>query len=220
MAPGTAVLYLLRTMSTMMLVLVAGAVACGLVCLLLALQAFHRRRVLGGFTTMLAGLVLVLAAAIVVLVSAGIKGYQALTREQLAATVYVTPLGNQQFQARVERPGVRDTLFAIAGDELYMDARIIKWKPFANLLGMHTAYRLDRVAGRYQDIQDETTKVRTLYSLAGPMKPWDVFALRARYAFLAPLVDARYGSATFVPVRERSVLRVMVTTSGLMVRQE
>jgi hypothetical protein len=207
-------------MNTTLLAVIAGVAVGGLLFLVLALHALRKGRILGSFTTLLAGLVLILAAAIVVLVSVGTKGYLALTREDLAATVYVTPLGNQQFQARIVRPNARDTLFAVAGDELYIDARIIKWKPIASLVGLHTVYRLDRVSGRYLDIQDESTKVRTLYSLGGPMKPWDLFCLRAKYEFLAPLLDAQYGSATFVPVKDRSVLRILVTTSGLIARPE
>jgi pimeloyl-ACP methyl ester carboxylesterase len=207
-------------MNTTLLAVIAGVSAGGLIFLLLALHALRKGRIIGSLTTLLAGLVLILAAAVVLLISVGTKGYLALTREDLAATVHVTPLGSQQFQAEIVRPNMRDTLFAVAGDEFYIDARIIKWKPLANLVGLHTVYRLDRVSGRYLDIQDESTKVRTLYSLGGPMKPWDLFCLRAKYQFLAPLLDAQYGSATFVPVKDRSVLRVMVTTSGLMIRSE
>jgi hypothetical protein len=60
--------------------------------------------------------------------------------------------------------------------------------------------------------------VRTLYSLAGGMKPWDLFSLRTRFAFLAPFLDAQYGSATFAPVEGVSTFRIMVTTSGLIAR--
>ena len=41
--------------------------------------------------------------------------------------------------------------------------------------------------------------MRTVHSLA-PDTPIDLFDLRRRYAFLAPLLDAEYGSATFVAV--------------------
>jgi hypothetical protein len=76
------------------------------------------------------------------------------------------------------------------------------------------------VAGRYVDINDERTKVRTLYSLHGWMKPWDLFFLRTRYSFLAPILDAYYGSAAFVPVRDVKVIKILVTTSGLITRPE
>jgi hypothetical protein len=52
------------------------------------------------------------------------------------------------------------------------------------------------------------------------MKPWDLFFLRTRYSFLAPIIDAYYGSAAFVPVRNVKVVKIMVTTSGLIARPE
>jgi hypothetical protein len=163
---------------------------------------------------------MILSALLALAISVGSIGYKALVREELAATVYITQLGVQQFQAKIVRPDASDTAFAIAGDELYVDARILKWKPLVNVLGLHTAYCLDRVAGRYTDINDERAKVRTLYSLGGGIKPWDLFFLRNRYSFLAPILDAYYGSAAFVPVRDVKVVKIMVTTSGLIARPE
>jgi len=49
-------------------------------------------------------------------------------------------------------------------------------------------------------------------------KPVDLFDIRQRYTFLAPLVDAEYGSATFVPVTQPAELEVRVSTTGLMIR--
>ena len=77
----------------------------------------------------------------------------------------------------------------------YVDAHVLKWKPAVNMLGLHTAYELDRVAGRYDDIERERTANRTVYSLT-PERSVDLFGLRQRYAFLSPLLDAEYGSGT------------------------
>lgn len=207
-------------MNGMLLMVFAGMILCGLILLICVPRALKRRRIMGGFFFLLMALLMFMTAIVILLVATGVKGYKALTREELAAMVYITPLGNQQFQAKILRPGAPDTLFAVAGDELYVDARILKWKPVINFLGLHTAYCLDRVAGRYSDIKDERTKVRTIYSLCGGIKPWDIFFLRTRYNFLAPLLDAQYGSATFTPVQGISTVRIMVTTSGLIARAD
>lgn len=207
-------------MSTTMIVIICGLLFFSAI-LFLCVPFFWRRHVY--FTSVIClftSLLFVMSASIILLASVGIKGYHALTREELAATVYVKPLGSQQFQARIVRAGRADTTFIIAGDELYIDSRILKWKPFANILGVHTFYQLDRISGRYRDIVDETTKLRTLYSLSGPMKPWDLYSLATRYKFIAPLIDAQYGSATFVAAEPDKVLKVMVTTSGLLIRDE
>lgn len=182
--------------------------------------AWKRRRFMGSLVFLLTSLLMFMSAAVVLLLAAGVKGYKALVREELAATVQITPLGSQQFQANIALPDGRDTVFAIAGDELYIDARVLKWKPVLNLIGLHTVYRLDRVAGRYISTRDEKSRPRTMYSLDGEMMPWDLFLLRTRYAFLAPLLDAQYGSATFAPVDGAGTVRIMVTTSGLIARKD
>jgi hypothetical protein len=47
----------------------------------------------------------------------------------------------------------------------------------------------------------------------------DLFDLRQRHAILESLLDAEYGSGTFVPVRRRAELEVRVSTTGLLIRQ-
>lgn len=201
----------------------AFLVVAGLLCALGALLvlagvvALFRARVLTFGVRALLGLVLVLLGSTVGLVSLGLQGYRALTREELAARVVVEPKGPQRFTAKVIFPEGREAAFELAGDEVYVDAHILKWKPLANLLGVHTAYELGRIAGRYRDIGQERTAPRTVYAL-GRDREVDLFALRQRHAFLAPLVDAEYGSASFVPVNGPSRLELRVSTTGLLIR--
>jgi hypothetical protein len=149
--------------------------------------------------------------------SVATQGYRAFTREEPAAVIETRPTGPQRFEARITTPDGRSATYALAGDELYVDAHILKWKPLANLVGVHTAYELDRVAGRYADLADEQGKPRTVFSLAAE-KRVDLFALRRRFAWLDPLVDATYGSATFIAAREPGRFEVLVSTTGLLVR--
>ena len=44
------------------------------------------------------------------------------------------------------------------------------------------------------------------------------FRLRSRFAALSMLVDAEYGSASFVPVRGPRAIEGRVATSGLLMR--
>jgi hypothetical protein len=53
----------------------------------------------------------------------------------------------------------------------------------------------------------------------GRERPVDLFGLRQRYAFLAPLLDAQYGSATFVPVTRPAEFELRVSTTGLLIRE-
>jgi hypothetical protein len=189
----------------------------GVLLLFASLVALFRIRPFRFLLRLLLGLLLITAGAFAAAVAIGTQGYRALTHETVAAQVRVQPLGPQKFRATLRFPDGRESTFELAGDEVYVDAHVLKWKPIANLLGLHTAYELDRIAGRYHSLKDEQTSPRTVHSL-GTDKPIDLFNLRRRYAFLAPLLDAEYGSASFVPVTAPAELEVRISTTGVLIR--
>lgn len=165
-----------------------------------------------------AGLLLLALGTLAGTISVGMMGYRALTREDVAANIAVKPTGKQRFMATFRFPDGRESTYELAGDEIYVDAHILKWHPYANLIGLHTAYEIDRVAGRYHAVKDEREAVRTVHALARD-KPVDLYALGRRYTFLAPVLDAEYGSATFVPVTRPAELELRVSTTGLLIRE-
>ena len=164
------------------------------------------------------GLLLLAVGALAATIAIGTHGYTALTREDIAATLLVQPTGPQRFSATVRYPDLREVKFDLAGDEIYVDAQILKWKPMANMFGLHTAYELDRIAGRYRSIDHERSAARTVFPLSRD-KPLDLFDLRQRYTFLAPLLDAEYGSASYVVVSRPAEIELRVSTTGLLMRE-
>ena len=166
----------------------------------------------------LTGLLLLSLGGFAGAVGVGMSGYRSLTREDVAARIIVRPVGPQRFAATFLISDRPEMTYELAGDAIYIDAHILKWSPMVNVLGLHTAYELDRVAGRYDDISQERSGDRTVYSLVQE-RPVDLFGLRRRYTFLAPLLDAEYGSGTFVPVTRRAEFEVRVSTTGLLIRE-
>lgn len=180
--------------------------------------ALWRRRPLRFVLRTLAGALLLTLGASTALLGLGIQGYRALTHEEVAARIDVRPTAPQRFDAIFRFADGRTSVVQLAGDEIYVDAHILKWKPWANVVGLHTAYELDRVAGRYRAIEQERSAARTVHAL-GRERPVDLFDLRQRYAWLAPLVDAEYGSATFVPADRPKQLELRISTTGLLMRE-
>jgi hypothetical protein len=197
------------------------AATCGVLGALLILAgvaALWRARLLQFAGRTLFGLLLLALGALAGTIALGVQGYRALTHEEIAARIVVRPAGAQHFTATFRYPDGREATFELSGDEIYVDAHILKWKPIANLLGLHTAYDLDRVAGRYHAINEERAATRTVHSL-GRDRPVDLYGLRRRHEFLAPLLDAEYGSATFVPVTHPAEFELRVSTTGLLIRE-
>jgi hypothetical protein len=182
------------------------------------IAALLRARPLRFVLRTLSGLLMLSCAALAGVLAVGLQGYQTFTREDVAARLTVRPLGPQRFAATVRFADGREAAYQLAGDEIYVDAHILKWHPYANLLGLHTAYELDRLAGRFHTLEQERSAARTVHSLAHD-KPVDLFGLRRRHEFLAPLVDAQYGSATFLPVNGPAEFELLVSTTGLLMRK-
>jgi hypothetical protein len=196
----------------------AGIGVLGVLLLLLALVAFVRLRFLSFALRTLVGLLLLSLGGLVGALAFGVHGYRALTHEEVAARITVTPTGKQRFDATIRYPDGRTATYAVAGDEIYVDAHMLKWKSYANWIGLHTAYELDRLAGRYHAVKDEQSAPRTVHALSRE-RLVDLYGLRRRYAFLSPLVDAEYGSASFVPVTKPAELELRVSTTGLLLRE-
>lgn len=190
----------------------------GALLVLSGLGALIRLRPFRFISRTIFGLLLLALGALAATIAIGTYGYTALTREDTAATLLVQPTGPQRFSATVRYPDLREVKFELAGDEVYVDAQILKWKPIASVFGLHTAYELDRIAGRYRSIDHERSAARTVFPLSRD-KPLDLFDLRRRYTFLAPLLDAEYGSASYVVVSRPAEIELRVSTTGLLMRE-
>lgn len=190
----------------------------GVAMIIAAGTALRRRRPLRMSARLLLALVFLAGAVASGAIALGVQGYRALTHEEVAAMVRTEPLGPNRFRAQFRFPDGREVAYTLSGNQLYVDARILKWHPLANVLGLHTAYELDRVAGRYQDLAQEQQQPRTVLSLA-PARQVDLFSLRQRYALLSPLLDADYGSATFAAADSPARYEVRVSTTGLLIRK-
>lgn len=192
-------------------------VALSLGAFIAAALTLRKGKFLGGTIGLLLGLLFLSLGALFATIAVGLQGYRALVREEIAAVVEIQPRGSQEFSAHFRLADGEEINFLIAGDEIYVDAHILKWKPIVNFLGLHTAYELDRVAGRYTRLEDERSKPRTVFHLSQG-KSVDLFRLRQKYAVLKPLLDAEYGSGTFVAADKASELEIRVSISGLLIR--
>jgi hypothetical protein len=200
--------------------LTALIVVCALIGLLFfvaAIRRLRRRRVMGGMAHGAAALIFVLAAVSAVLVGTSLRSYQRLSSEQAAAELQFSKIGNRQFDAALSYPnGDRDS-FALSGDEWQIDARVLKWHAFANIVGFDAAYRLERISGRYSHVEEERTQTRSVYDLHPPgrVDPWELIH---RYRSWIPWMDALYGSATFLPMADGALYEIKVSQSGLVAR--
>ncbi len=177
----------------------------------------RRRRVLRALMGGSFALLLLLIAGAASLIAANLGAYSRLTVERPAGRLEFKALGYHQFNGVFTFPSGDRSDFALRGDEWQIDARILKWHAFANLLGFDTAYRLERISGRYASIEDERNQPRTVYPLNPPDRI-DVWQLLHRYQAWLPGFDALYGSAAYLPMADGAAYEIEVSQSGLIAR--
>lgn len=146
--------------------------------------------------------------------------YEHLTKEQAVATVSFEKLVGRLYRATAAFSDGRDEQFLIHGDEWQLDARILKWHGVAQLMGMDNLFRLERLSGRYSDIEMERSARRSVYAL-GKKAGWqiDLWNLAKDHKSWIPWVDAAYGSAAYMPMEDNSIYRVTLGQSGLIARR-
>lgn len=190
----------------------------GLILLILAVQRLRRARYLAAGSTALFGLLFLAVAGGFFIIALNLRTYSRLTYEQPVAELVFEARGPQDFQAIVTQiPSGSLQILRVNGDEWQMDARILKWRGWANLLGLNAQYRLERFSGRYRDIEQERSAPRSVYALADNPGV-DIWTLAANGSRWVPFVDAVYGSATYLPMANGARYQVTLTQSGLLAR--
>jgi hypothetical protein len=182
-----------------------------------SVRRLRRLQLVRGSLFFLFGGVLVLMVVAAVLVAANLVTYARLTQEEEAARVTTRQLGEREFAVSVQARDLPPRHYNLRGDEWQIDARVLKWRALGNLLGFDTVYRLERLSGRYGDIQSERSGPRTVHELAQDPGV-DFWSMARRYHDYLPLADALYGSAAYVPMAEGAEYVVTVSASGLVVR--
>jgi hypothetical protein len=154
------------------------------------------------------------------LASACIYTYHRLTAETLIAELTFDQLADQAYRVNLATGDLCTTdAYTVYGDQWRIDARFVKWKYWANLLGFDAHYRLERLQGRYRDITEENTKPHKAHEIA-EATVIDVVALAERLGKMNFLLDAEYGSSAYQEMRTDLRYLVYKTQTGIITRSK
>lgn len=190
----------------------------GLLFFSIACTRLRRRRWLGAGGHGLFSITLLAIAMALVAVGFNLHTYQRLTHERDVAEISFRQLAPQRFQVRIHYPD-RDRYqeLQLSGDAWQIDARVLKWHGPALLAGLDSGYRLERISGRYENIEAERNQTRSVHALSDNPGV-DLWSLTRRFERWLPWLDAGYGSATYLPMRDDARYRISMTQSGLIAR--
>jgi hypothetical protein len=190
----------------------------GLILAAIGLRNLFRARFWAAGSGLMAGGIFLAAASVLFLIASNLHTYARLTYEAPVAELQFEASGPQRYQATLLRlpAGERQT-FTVNGDEWQLDARVLKWQGWANVLGLDAQYRLERISGRYRDIEQERNGDRSVYPLSDN-PGWDLWTWTIDNPGRLPFVDAVYGSATYLPMADGARYRVTISQTGLLAR--
>jgi hypothetical protein len=143
--------------------------------------------------------------------------YHRLTAEIMVASIQIKQTAPNTYDLLLSEVGREPVNFKIIGDEWQLDARFLRWKSWATILGQEPMFRLERLSGRYSDIEQARVAQRSLYALNSEPGV-DVWKLGRQYSEWLPFMDAYFGSSVYMPLAAEGEYRVTATDSGLIVR--
>ncbi len=146
--------------------------------------------------------------------------YKRLTSEEPIAQLAFTPINSQEFDASLRLGNFCEkNTYKLYGDEWRIDAQFLKWKSWAALFGVNPLYRIERLSGRYSEIQDENSKHHSAHEIK-PISTLDLSRLAETYDNKFPFVDTVYGSSAYEKMKAETIFTVFRTQSGILVREQ
>ncbi len=201
-------------------------IALGVLALLFCLLGWRfihqlkRRRLISGVLWGVQGLLILAGFVIILLLFSNLHNYRRLSWEKPLANIYIHRIKPLQYQLTIayNDDSEEPQYFLLHGDQWQLDARILKWKGWANLLGLNSYYQLDRLSGRYADIQQARNQAPTLFDLSPPSRGLDVWQLKRLLQSRIGFVDALFGQSVFMPMVDGAQYQLSMGQSGLLVR--
>jgi hypothetical protein len=179
-------------------------------------RLFHGH-VAGGGGRIVMGLLFLFVFAFIAAAALDLRTYLRLTYEQPVATLSFAALGPQSFRATLTDSAGNIRTDELRGDDWQLDARVLKWKGFATVLGLDPVYRLERLEGRYRNAGQESHDYHSVVELSAD-PGLDFWGFAERNAGWMPWADASYGSATYLPMADGAQYQVSLSQTGLLAR--
>ncbi|MGH1469955.1 MAG: cation/multidrug efflux pump [Cellvibrionaceae bacterium] len=197
--------------------LAIGTIIIGVLVVLASLKVLVKSGWFLGWVRGMFGFALVAVGVFFAFSALDIYSYEQIVEEQVVATVNFEEISSQRYKAILVDKKGNEAQYDLAGDQWQLDARMLKWPNSLSAAGVKPGYRLDRISGRYYSLEDERSAERTVYSLNQSQFGIDVWQIFNRFGD-SSLVDAVYGSATFVPMADGALYEVRLSNTGLLAR--
>ena len=167
-------------------------------------RTIYRRRRRFGIGRAFGGVVLVALAVSLLWAVLLVQSYLGLLADVPVAQVRATQIEGLPHQMSVEltqydKDGhpLASKTYLVKGDRWMLQGDILKFSPWLNIFGVHSAYKLTRLEGQYDDPNMESNEKHTVIVLNGGEDGF--FKTTYKQAWSSPFVEAAYGNAAIEP---------------------
>ena len=185
--------------------------------LLVALRLLLGGHWLMGWLRGTCGFLVLLFAGLIGLIGYDVSTYAALPDKKPLVTVSFHAQGPQRYEVSLEQGNETRTVM-LEGDLWQLDLHLLRWKSLAELIGLESGYRLERLSGRYLAVEQQNIarhgRVVLSENLLGA-DIWDALQLERRdLRFLEPQVLR----VEYMPIADGAAYAVELAPTGLLAK--
>ncbi len=189
-----------------------------LIVLLVALRLLLGGHWFMGWLRGTCGFVVLALAGLIALIGYDISTYTALPPEQKPlVTLTFQAQGAQRYEVTLGQ-GKETRTVMLEGDLWQLDLNLLRWKSLAELIGLESGYRLERLSGRYLAVEQQNLARHGRVVLSEKplgMDIWQSLQLGQRDMYL---VEAQALRVDYMPIADGASYAVELAPTGLLAR--
>ncbi len=197
--------------------LAIGFAVLALIVLVFASRLLIAERWFLGWLRGMLGLSLLAVALTGGLLAYDISTYQEIPQEQPLFTFSVQAQSPQRYQVTILE-GEIERQFLLDGDLWQLDARQLKWKGLADLIGLNSGYRLQTLNGRFLAIEQQELAQFTQVDLAHSLYGIDFWAWLSSLQKDLLIVKTNALRVNYLPLADGAVYSVSLVPTGLLAK--
>lgn len=167
----------------------------------------------------------ILASLLCLLVAQQLSHFFPVFPDKPIVNISVNKLQDNQYRLKVldgnltqirnqSEPGQQGEVFLINGDQWLLEMRMLTWSPLLAELGLKPLYKLERLNGRYQNLEDEQRFPRSLYQLDKENFSYNYWQMLLPYLH-GTVIHAYYGAAVYAPLTDAALYGVFLNPGGV-----
>ena len=187
----------------------------GLIILWAALRMLFGGNWLLGWLRGTIGLLVLASAGVIGLAAWDLYSYRPLPIAGPIATLSFEAEGDQRYQVRIEQ-GSMLRYATLEGDLWQLDARVLRWKGVATLIGLEPGYRLQQLTARFLAVEQQDQARYAQAALAQSPFKMDFWSGVQSCDCTSLVLEAQPQRVTFMPIADGAAYRIEMTPTGLL----